>query len=184
MPDRNVRFNVAQLLKGPIGARRQYDLYSEIQGLDSNIEPLSPIEGRVTLLRTNQGILVTGELRTVVRTVCRRCLEPCDITVQVPLEEEFYSISQPAGVAAGDLPAPEERDEALLIDERHTLDLTEVLRQQLLLAATGQDLCREDCIGLCPQCGGHLDSGECTCVGAAIDPRWASLQALLPTELK
>lgn len=176
-----MRYNIAQLLKGPTGARRQHDLNEEIGSLDPGLEPLRPLVGPVTLTRTNEGILVTGRLRTVLRLACQRCLEPCDVAVEFDLEEEFYPT-----VHIGDAPIrvvpPEDDDEALQIDEHHILDLSEVIRQALWVAAPMECLCRPDCAGLCPRCGENRNLGECVCEEAPLDPRWAALQTLLSNE--
>jgi uncharacterized protein len=37
-------------------------------------------------------------------------------------------------------------------------------------------LCREDCKGICPECGIDRNTGECSCVADDIDPRWAALK--------
>jgi uncharacterized protein len=176
-----MRYNVAQLLKGPTGAHRQYDLGEYVGDLDPDLEILSPLSGSIKLMRTSQGILVTGKLRTRIRTACRRCLESADIDVELDLEEEFYPV-----VRIGDVPMDdvldEDYDEALVIDELHTLDLSEVIRQGLWLAAPVEALCRPECAGLCPTCGGNRNLGECSCQEMDIDPRWAALQALLLEE--
>jgi uncharacterized protein len=176
-----MRYNVAQLLKGPTGARRQYDLKEEIGNLDPELEPIQPLVGRVTLMRTSQGILVTGKLRTAFQVTCRRCLEPCSTKVELNLEEEFHPTVWIAETVL-DEPPEKEDDEALLIDEHHVLDLSEVIRQGLWLAIPMESLCRPDCAGLCPHCGGNRNLGECQCDQAFIDPRWAALQALLASE--
>jgi uncharacterized protein len=176
-----MEYNVAQLLKGPTGGQRRYYLSEEIKNLDPDLEPVKPLEGWITLLRTSQGILVSGTLSTVLQMECNRCLEPCEVEVEMELEEEFRPT-----VAINDVPldpVPEEdEDEALTIDEHHILNLTEVVRQGIWLAAPMEALCRVDCAGLCPQCGGNRNLGECTCEEPDIDPRWAALQSLLVTE--
>lgn len=173
-----MRYNVAQLLKGPTGAQRRYDLDEEIRDLDPELEPLAALRGTVTLMRTSQGILATGTLRTALEGACRRCLEPCRVEVELDLQEEFYPMVRIGEVPLDDVPE-EDQDEALLIDEHHILDLTEVIRQGLWLAAPMQALCRPDCAGLCPNCGGNRNLGECTCDQTPVDPRWATLQAML-----
>jgi uncharacterized protein len=178
-----MRYNVAQLLKGPTGGRRRYYLSEDIKDMDPDLDPVQPIEGWITLLRTSQGILASGQLQTVLQMECRRCLEPCEVEVELELEEEFRPT-----VLIGDAPVdevPEEDwDDALTIDEHHILDLREVIRQGLWLAAPMEALCRAECAGLCPQCGGNRNLGECTCEAPAIDPRWAALQSLLVTDMK
>lgn len=176
-----MRYNVAQLIKGPTGAQRRFDLIEEIGDLEQDLEPLSPLVGSITLMRTSQGILVTGKLRTRLRMPCRRCLEPSDVEVELDLEEEFYPVARIANAPVDDVP-DEEYDEALLIDEHHMLDLREVLRQGLWLSAPSQVLCRPACAGLCPTCGGNRNLDECHCEEAILDPRWVTLQALLSDE--
>jgi uncharacterized protein len=176
-----MRYNVAQLIKGQTGAFRQYDLQADIRHLDPDLEPVRPLVGTITLMRTSQGILVTGKLQTGLRMECRRCLEPCEINVELEIEEEFYPIVHIADAPLDDVPATD-RDEALRIDEHHILDLSEVVRQELWLAAPMEALCRPDCAGICPTCGGNRNLGECQCDKTPIDPRWATLQLLLANE--
>jgi uncharacterized protein len=176
-----MRYNVAQLIKGPTGAFRQYDLEADIRNLDPGLEPVDLLVGSLTLMRTSQGILVTGKLHTRLRTECRRCLDPCDVDVKLEIEEEFYPAVHIAEAPIDDVP-DEDRDEALRIDEHHILDLSEVIRQELWLAAPMEALCRPDCAGICPQCGGNRNLGECQCDEPSIDPRWAALGSLLLQE--
>jgi uncharacterized protein len=176
-----MRFNVAQLIKGPTGASRRYELDEVIDHLDPDLEPIGPLRGSVTLIRTSQGVLVMGILRTRLRAECMRCLEPFEIDVQVDLEEEFLPVVRIGDSPVDDVPETE-RDAALLIDSEHTLDLSEVLRQDLWLALPMEGICRPDCAGLCPICGGNRNLGECQCDATPIDPRWAALQELLTRE--
>lgn len=175
-----MRYNVAQLLMGPTGGCRQYDLNDEIGNLDQELEPVRPLVGSIILMRTSRGILATGKLYTAFRTTCRRCLEPCQIDIELDLEEEFYpgaSLEVPL-----DKMPEEEKDEALLLDNRHILDLSEVIRQALWLAGPEEGLCQPDCMGLCLECGGNRNLGECECEQTPIDPRWAALQSLASNE--
>lgn len=176
-----MRYNVAQLIKGPTGASRQYDLSEEIGHLDPDLKPMRPLEGSVTLMRTSQGVLVTGTLRTRLQAECHRCLEPYEADVELDVEEEFLPIVRIKDAPVDDVPM-EERDEALLIDSEHILDMSEMIRQELWLALPMEGLCRPDCAGLCPYCGGNRNLGECHCEAIPIDPHWAVLQAFLPNE--
>jgi uncharacterized protein len=176
-----MRYNVAQLLKRPTGTQRQYDLDEEIRHLDPELEPVDSLSGSVTLMRSSHGILVLGTLRTRLRVECRRCLEPHDVDIGLDLEEEFYPTVPIRDVPVDEVPG-EEWDQALLIDAHQILDLSETLRQELLLAVPRQTLCRPDCAGLCPTCGESRNTGECHCDEAPMDVRWAALQALLAEE--
>jgi uncharacterized protein len=88
------------------------------------------------------------------------------------LGAEFATSFVPAGVAAED---PEELDspdvQSYLGDE---IDLNDIVREHVLLGLPMSPVCREDCRGLCPQCGAELNLGPCGCT-APRDPRWNAL---------
>ena len=58
-----------------------------------------------------------------------------------------------------------------------TIDLGPLVRDAIVLELPMAPLCREDCRGLCPQCGADRNEGDCGCV-APPDPRWANLDVL------
>lgn len=172
-----MQFNVAQLLKEPTGSTRRYQIEETLDDLDPALVIQTPITGWVKFTKIPVGILVVGELQTEVEVNCTRCLEPFDTTVTVELEEEFRAALDLRTGAS--LPQEEDSDEATRIDDKHLIDLNEVLRQALLLAIPSSPVCREDCAGLCPQCGANLNDGPCDCPDEETDPRWEALRALL-----
>lgn len=110
-----------------------------------------------------------GHLRTRVRGVCRRCLAPVDVPVGAPIDRLFTED------AFTDDPS------AWVIEvSAAELDLTETIREELILSVPAYVLCREDCRGLCPGCGEDLNVGVCVC-RPSVDPRWGPLQALRGT---
>lgn len=170
-------FNVAQLLKAPTGTRREYELREDIGSLDEEIRAVEPLTGRLKLTRSAGGVLATGTLHTVVNIDCRRCLRTFTSPVEVQLEEEFVpTVDVTTGAP---LPTGETEPE-LLINERHELDLSEVVRQHIILQREQYPLCSEACLGLCPECGQNLNEGPCGCRDLTEDPRWAALRELLP----
>jgi uncharacterized protein len=109
-------------------------------------------------------------LETVVRAECRRCLAPVDVPVAESLGLVFVDEAEADG-----------GDDCYLVPRRASvLDLSEAVREELLLAAPQFVECREDCRGLCPRCGADLNAGACGCA-PAMDPRWAALTKS-PTE--
>jgi len=172
-----MRFNVAQILKATAGASRRYELDEDISGIDDDLQILSSLSGRVVFTHTLDGILVTGRLSTVLQVACPRCLEPYPLDVEIDLEEEFVP-SVDIWVGAS-LPISEQVDPGLVIGEHHVLDLSEVVRQYLVIAQTTSPPCRSDCAGLCSQCGQNLNLGQCECSEVTLDPRLAVLKELL-----
>ncbi len=59
-----------------------------------------------------------------------------------------------------------------------TVDITENVHDALLLAVTAKPVCSDDCMGLCPECGINLNTGECGCSNDKIDSRWQALSKL------
>lgn len=180
-----MRYNVAQLLKAPTGATRDYVLDEPADALNgrlgvADVRIRDRLRGEIHLMHTTDGILVTGQVHTVLEVRCDRCLERFELPVEVGIEESFRArIDLRSGAVLP--PVPGEELETL-IDEHHILDLTEVMRQDILLAVPMHPVCRPDCAGLCPECGQNRNEGACDCRVEAIDPRWAGLQPLLDEE--
>ena len=81
---------------------------------------------------------------------------------------------------AGDVMAGAENIENdAFIYESDLLDITEPVRESLLLAVPLQSLCREDCRGLCPVCGADRNEGDCGCDATTVDPRLAALKQFI-----
>jgi uncharacterized protein len=165
MPVEKMRINVAQLLKEPIGSSRSYNIEEQVGTDDINF-----VNGDVVLIRTNRGIIVRGKITASVKGICSRCLKPVACDVNYDFEEE----------ALPDVPVPEGLSSVgqydnLTIDEDHTLDLSEVIRQYALLAVPAKPLCRLDCAGICPTCGHDLNLEPCQCPSNAKDQRWSKL---------
>jgi DUF177 domain-containing protein len=172
----SIPFNVAQLLKERTGATRTYTIREDIENLDPEIVALDALSGQVRLMRVIDGALATGVLNTSLGLVCDRCLTPYVQPVDIELEDEFRpSIDIVNGAS---LPVAD-GDEGNIIDEHHILDLSEVIRQRLLLSQPLHPLCRADCQGLCPTCGRNLNEDSCECNEPVVDPRWAALRELL-----
>ncbi len=187
-------FNVAQLLKEPTGAVRRHELNEDLTQLDPELRFLGPLIGTLQLLRTNSGILVTGNFSTAVQTNCNRCVEPIAQEVRFSLEENFRPLTE---VTTGRYLRPEEfegeeedlEDAALLIDERHILNIAEVVRQAIWLAMPMYPGCNWIGAGDCPNLLKRLtELDQLEDIGFVndprrtaeeeIDPRWAALLKL------
>jgi uncharacterized protein len=174
----SLQFNVAQLLKHPTGARRVYDERVASPVLDEHLVLVAPLSGQVRLLRIGTGVLVTGELTTTVELECMRCLSEFRLPMLLEIEEEFRpTIDVATGVK---IESELDQDPATLIDEHHTLDLTEVVRQDLWLSLPSAPVCRPDCKGLCPRCGQDRNQRECDCEAQPVDVRWEALLDTMP----
>jgi uncharacterized protein len=155
-----IAINVAQLLKSPPGTTRTIEFSEPTVDVAPDVELLRPIDGQARLLRTSRGILVSSSYHTTVRMECGRCLGVASVDVEGSSTDEFTpTVDVVTGHPSSELPESAE----LGIDEHHLLDLTEVLRQDLLTRLPLQALCRPDCPGLCPECGRELGRHGCSC---------------------
>jgi uncharacterized protein len=124
----------------------------------------------VTLESVTEGVLVTAKAAAPVTGECARCLEPVAQTIEVSFLE-LFSYEQGAG----------DTDEDGYSLDGDLLDLEPVLRDALVLALPLAPLCRQDCPGLCAECGALLaQAGSEHGHEHAIDPRWAGLRQQMP----
>lgn len=168
-------YNVAQLLKAPVGTSVAYDFSEEDVQLN-DIRTAGPISGHVRMRRTNQGLLVDGWADLVLALTCDRCLKEFERPMHVTFEEQFYPT---VDVVSGLPLAPFDQEEIFAIDAHHEVDLTEAIRQNVLTQLPMVTLCREDCKGLCSQCGHDLNLGPCECEPEEVDTRFSVLEQLL-----
>ena len=137
-----------------------------------------PLAIQIELVQSEGPISVTGTLEGTAIRQCVRCL----VEYSDPLFVTLYAEYLPqAGAATKPVPAEQGRksarrqaqpvesvDEADEEDEVYWyqgdhLDLVPMVREQVILAAPMQPVCREDCLGLCPQCGQNLNERRCGC---------------------
>ncbi len=141
---------------------------------EPEFEPLgltldAPVRGSLDFFNTGKVIVVRGGLDTVVRLECSRCLSQFARPQHVDVEEELPVVNLgPYPLSEEEQREEEELEEELAVPEElfheNVLDLTELIRQNLLVALPLAPVCREDCRGLCPHCGKDLNSGACSCV--------------------
>ena len=118
---------------------------------------------------------VKGSIKAPLEIDCTRCLAPLKRELDVVFQADFvgkelFPDSKETHLETADLDTD--------VVEGNELDLSQLAREQILLNLPEQVLCREDCKGICPQCGKDLNEGECTCGEDEIDPRWAALRDL------
>jgi len=124
------------------------------------------VECDVSLVAFEGGIDVQGTVTAPWVGTCRRCAEPVSGELLIPVHERF-----------GDARAGTTEDEDFYPIVDDDIDLGPLVRDAVVLELPMAPLCREDCAGLCPQCGADRNEGDCGCV-APRDPRWANLDVL------
>ena len=131
----------------------------------------SPVDFELRLEAVVEGVLITGSAHARVTGECVRCLEELHRDMDADFCELFVYDGE--GAEAG---TAEDGETSRL--QGDLLDLEPVLRDSVVLALPFQPLCREDCPGLCVECGARLAEDPGHTHEAAVDPRWAALQGL------
>ncbi|HEX7294502.1 MAG TPA: DUF177 domain-containing protein, partial [Pyrinomonadaceae bacterium] len=120
-------------------------------------------------------VFVNGHVDARAEVECDRCLKPIELPVNADFELEYITGSEYESSAAAELT---EAEMSVSVFDGEALDVDEIVKEQILLAVPTRMLCREDCKGICPQCGTNRNTGECNCETKEIDPRWAALKDL------
>lgn len=163
-------------IAGTPGTRGRYSI-SEHVAPTEELSCTGPVVGVLEVENSGSLLLVRGKLRGVVRLRCVRCLGSLECPLDVAVEEEFATQDTEEGVATMDRDEPETSAMA-----EYVLDVSEFVRQQLLVNTPMAPVCREGCRGICAGCGQNLNDGNCECTGEQIDSRWAGLAGLLPRD--
>ena len=171
-----MQYNVAQLLLEPTGSTRSFYVERTPQRSSGTSQRVQCAQGTVHMLRTHQGILVHAMLDVEMSQDCSRCLSTYSYASSIDIEEEFLPFVDPH--SGRSLATESEDSEDFHIDDEHTLDLTEAVRQYAIVDEPLKPLCQENCSGLCHSCGADLNLNPCKCQSASIDPRWSALTEL------
>ena len=153
-------------LAGHPGSSRVVHVAEPVPGLVTAMARVSEertVEADLLLEGVVEGVLASGPLEGTMTLNCARCLKTFDQPFRVDVHELF---------AAGARP---EDDEYPLVEGR--IDLEPMIRDAVVPTMPFAPLCRSDCLGLCPRCGGDRNLGECTCPPET-DARWAPLVGL------
>lgn len=150
----------------------------EIEFFDRKLWQATPLEvtGIAELLpNTGGGVRIRGRLSVRMEAECDRCLE----VASFPTEVDFDLFYEPVGASAAQEDV-EIRAAESEIDfyEGEGLELEDVLREQILLSLPMQRICKEDCRGICPNCGQNRNLVTCGCQLKPVDDRWAALRNL------
>lgn len=133
-----------------------------------------PVNVELSYYRAGTELFFRGELKAATVATCARCAEE----FSAPSGRSFRYVLAPrsmAGDGKGDLRA---EDLEFSFYDGEEVNLSPLIREQMLLALPTRPLCREDCRGLCPHCGANLNERDCGCETKSPDPRLFVLRSL------
>lgn len=137
--------------------------YEEPKGaFEPDIELGGPAKVKCSLSFDGNTLSINGSVAAQIRLFCARCLEPYTQKASYRFSARYCGPRPHMGsnveLEAGEL------DEEVL-PPGGIIDLSDLIRQHLLLSLPVKQLCSGSCKGLCAQCGANLNQGECGCSG-------------------
>lgn len=163
--------NIANLVSKKNFSQEIHKVFDEKSFMDAGevIEFAKPIELDGLLSVAGDIVSLDCKLKTELVLTCSRCLEKFKHELSIDICEKFSA--NPAS----------KNDEVIFIDS-DTVDITEIIENDIVLALPMKRLCKEDCKGLCPHCGSNLNFTTCKCKDEDIDPRLSKLKDLFSTD--
>jgi len=164
------------MLKADLGLlqrQRRLEVEAEIPADDARwaaagIVLREPLWVRLELQQAGPDVVVRGRIAGTAELSCRRCL----VAVSHELDEEVTWLFR-SGISETEAEAEEVY---ALPAQGRELDLQRAVWEQVMLSVPEYVLCRPECQGLCPVCGGNRNEVACSCAQVEVDDRWAVLR--------
>ena len=145
-----------------------------LAGENDTLTIVAPVDLAFDVTKDKDHFGLAGRVQTTLELPCSRCLEPFGLTVDVAFDLRYLPKTVNAGEGEREV---QEDDLSTAFYENDTIDLGQLMREQLYLSLPMKPLCREECRGLCVQCGTNLNRAACGCTRDWQDPRLAALKA-------
>lgn len=170
-----MRIELASLERGHGSFNHSYSP-GELALDDDRVRVTTPPVVSGEIRQKGQGLRVTGQVTGRVQVECDRCLKQVEVGVDSKFDVDYvtaeaYQARQEAELTEADLD--------LSIFDGETLDVDELVKEELLLAVPDHVVCKADCKGMCAVCGADKNSVNCDCETRQVDPRWAGLEKLV-----
>ena len=164
-------------LQGPKGKFEHVYAPGELDLEDEWVHLLVPPAVSGEIRREGERAKVEGKVSAHLQLECDRCLNLIEFPVASRFKLEYVTREDYQAQQA--MKELTEEDLDLSVFDGEVIDIDELVREELLLAVPTHLLCRENCKGVCPICGGDRNSIDCRCEIQEGDPRWAGLNELV-----
>ena len=165
-----LRLNVGFIASQNVGYTREFEFDIPYLEIPPDLD-LFDLTGTAAGTKTARGVLLQGQMDAVMTLQCSRCLE--DYAHSIGIEfAELYAFD------------PRKLDEsAQKLPDNGVIDLGPLVREEMLVSVPINPHCSDDCLGLCPICGGNLNETRCHHDEIDIDPRLEVLRSYLGEDL-
>ena len=147
------------------------DFYFE----DDDVKLYEPVYITITIRKSSKELFIKGKVKTCLELECSRCLENFLFYVNEQFEAYYIHKDQKSDKEEMEL---KKDDMDVSFFEGDSIDLTDVIREQILLTVPMTPVCKSSCRGLCSNCGQNLNQGKCACRSYSTDSRWSALSKL------
>lgn len=130
---------------------------------------------RGTVYNKDGYLLLEGRVQGLLQGRCSRCLSEVERPLEINFSEKLLYRADQSRFSDWEFG---ELEEEYTVYDGDIFDFGDLLTENIINELPSKILCREDCKGLCPQCGHNLNEGQCDCVFEDIDPRLAILNKL------
>lgn len=145
----------------------------ELESEDAKLKTDAKIKGKIYKRITQ--VDVEGNVSANIETECSRCLQPLEKEFEIPFSVSFVTPENYTEEKEAEI---NEKDLQVSVFEGDKINLSEIVREQILLNLPTQVFCQDDCKGLCSICGINRNFENCSCEEKEIDPRWSALKNL------
>jgi uncharacterized protein len=142
---------------------------SELFRTNKEVQCAKPVEFTGELSVVSDLISLEGNLRAELSLQCSRCMEKFQETLELSIHEEFSNNL-------------DNEDDMIIFIDSDSIDITEVIENNIIMNLPIKKLCSEDCKGLCQHCGTNLNISTCSCGNNEVDPRLAQLKDLFSAD--
>jgi uncharacterized protein len=139
----------------------------------------APVKTRLRVFRVGDFIEAEGVFETTIQQVCGRCLKEFEtqLASEIALTYTPENLRNREELSRDEIELSPE-DAGLITFSGDRIDLREGIQEQVVMALSVRPLCREDCKGLCAQCGANLNKGDCGCDQAPPNTQFTALKKL------
>jgi uncharacterized protein len=144
---------------------------------------IDPVRMRGTITFVDPEYHLDAEIPLSAEFACGRCLEPYRFEETLPVRLRLRKRPEPPRRPEKDRAGEDDveidpSDLDVVLYEEPVVPFDDIVREQVLMAIPMKPLCREDCRGLCPECGRDRNVSECSCETRPVDPRLEVLKSL------
>lgn len=171
-----MEINITQLRKNP-GDTLEFHFNEDIGTLSFNDEQFlvkGPVDFQGKIINAGRLLQVRGKIVGTVNLQCSRCLDSFDYNIKTSFEESYCHENDVAVIKEEGI-----EEEECNIFKGEKIDFIEDVKECLALSIPMKPVCKEECKGICPQCGQNLNLKKCDCIQESIDHRFEVLKKLL-----